>query len=105
MVGGQLDLYHDTAIRHHFRADGNTENDSNQSLQVGVSAFIEYKLTRFSFPIQLGTYLYDEFKANGAIYTKLGTRYAITKNLLLSFILKSHYAKADYFEGGLGWRF
>ena len=104
MAGGQIDLFHDTAIRHHFRADDNPDNDNNTILQAGVSVFLEYRLNRFSFPIQLGTYLYDEFKANGAVYTKLGTRFGITKNLVMSFILKSHYAKADYFEGGIGWR-
>lgn len=104
MVGGQIDLFHDTAIRHHFRADDNPANDNKTILQVGASIFLEYKMNRFSFPIQLGTYLYDEFKSNGAVYTKLGTRYALTKNLIVSFVLKSHYAKADYFEGGMGWR-
>jgi hypothetical protein len=104
MVGAQLDAFHDTAIRHHLRSDDQPDNDNQQILQLGISAFLEYKLNRFSFPIQLGGYVYDEYKANGSIYTRLGIRFAIYKNLVASFILKSHYAKADYLETGLGWR-
>jgi hypothetical protein len=104
MAGGQVDIFHDTAIRHHFRSDENKNNDNSNIIQLGLSLFMEYKINRFSIPLQLGAYVYDEFKSNGRIYTRIGTRYRITEKLLISFLLKSHYAKADYFEGGLGWR-
>lgn len=104
MVGAQLDAFYDSAIRHHLKSDDQPENDHQPILQLGISAFLEYKLNRFSFPLQLGGYVYDEYKANGSIYTRLGVRYTLTKNLVASFILKSHYAKADYLETGLGWR-
>ncbi len=55
--------------------------------------------------IGMGIYLRDEYFADDRMYHRLGFRYAFKKGLLLNVTLKSHWAKADYVEYGIGYRF
>jgi hypothetical protein len=52
---------------------------------------------------QVGSYLYNPLTLDGDIYSRLAFRCYVSKKLFLSFNLKTHFAKADYFEGGLGY--
>jgi hypothetical protein len=40
-----------------------------------------------------------------SLYIRLGSRYALTKQLEALMTLKTHYAKADYMEFGLAYHF
>jgi hypothetical protein len=53
--------------------------------------------------LQVGTYLHSGLTLDGTVYNRLGFRYYPSKRLFVCFNLKSHYAKADYFEWGLGY--
>ncbi|MCE3294933.1 MAG: hypothetical protein K0R65_647 [Crocinitomicaceae bacterium] len=55
--------------------------------------------------VGMGIYLRDEYFADDRMYHRLGFRYALKKGLLLNVTLKSHWAKADYVEYGIGYRF
>ena len=53
----------------------------------------------------MGTYLKDYYKADEAIYLKIGGRYYFDNGLHGQFALKTHYGKADYIELGIGYSF
>lgn len=59
---------------------------------------------KVSYNLQLGYYLHDRLNINGEIYSRIGFRTYITKRLLINLTLKTHFAKADLLEIGLGYK-
>jgi hypothetical protein len=53
----------------------------------------------------MGYYIHDKFDADDELYHRLGMRYTFDNGLLLNFVLKTHWAKADYIEFGVGYNF
>ena len=51
---------------------------------------------------ELGHYVYAPFEFEGSIYNRLGFKHHITKNIFFITTLKSHAAKAESLELGLG---
>jgi Lipid A 3-O-deacylase (PagL) len=74
-------------------------------LQIGMFVGFVQPFDRLHFIYGAGAYLRDVLKPDEALYIRLGSRYALTKNIELSATLKTHYAKADYMEFGLAYHF
>jgi len=53
----------------------------------------------------MGVYMRDRYRPNGLFYNRIGFRYQLTSGLYGNITLKSHRAKADYMEIGLGYVF
>ncbi len=102
--GMGLDLMYSQAIQHKL-----VYNDENVNaigaMQPGVKVCYNWVLGRVSFPIEIGYYLYTRYKLNGPIYSRFGTQYLVGKHLILNANIKTHFARAEYFEFGAGWRF
>ncbi|MFH1005540.1 MAG: acyloxyacyl hydrolase [Bacteroidota bacterium] len=75
------------------------------NLQVGCKFGYELLVGKISLPIEMGVYVYTQTKDEGYFYHRIGIRYFVNKHLLLIYTLKTHWAKADYMEGGVGYRF
>jgi hypothetical protein len=99
--GGGVDVMYNSSIRHHLKNDNNPDNDEDIILQTGLVAIAQIHINRFSFPFQLGYYVFDRYRADGVIYNRIGARYAVNKHLSLNLTLKSHYARADFIEPGI----
>ncbi|MFY7990078.1 MAG: acyloxyacyl hydrolase [Fluviicola sp.] len=72
-----------------------------------VGAYIGYMLPldRLNFSLGMGVYLKDRYDADDEFYHRVGMRYRFDNGLLLNLVLKSHWAKADYVEWGVGYTF
>jgi hypothetical protein len=76
----------------------------NSDLQsFGISAGYGMHFGDMFLLFQMGHYLADEHLVNGPWYHRVGMRHKIKGHLLGTINLKTHFAKADYFEFGLGW--
>ncbi len=73
--------------------------------QIGTYVGYAIPLQNFRFVTGMGYYLKDKFDADDELYHRLGVRYTFDNGLLLNFVLKTHWAKADYVEFGLGYNF
>jgi len=73
-------------------------------VQAGGKVSYEYTIHRVSLPIEFGMYFYKKQAFNGAFFHRIGMRYKITKHLFANVTLLTHWAKADYFEWGLGYQ-
>ncbi len=102
--GVGIDLMNDASLREQFRRDS-LPATALGAAQAGLNISWEVIFGKVSFPLQAGVYLYSKYKANGLIYNRYGIRYHFHKHLFANFSLKTHYAKADYFEWGLGYTF
>lgn len=72
--------------------------------RIGLFAGYEWYLNRMTVEGNLGYYLHDEYKESGAFYQRLGLRYYITPNVFGIMSLKTHFAKAEAFEVGFGYK-
>jgi hypothetical protein len=104
-VGLLFDLFKDASIYNQMKYDMDSANNDKTNIQIGVGGVYEVAIDKFTIPIATGFYLYNNYKVLPFMYLKFGLNYYVTKNIHLSFNLKSHFAKADYFSYGLGYRF
>lgn len=74
-------------------------------LQVGAFVGYNIPLDKFRFVIGMGAYIKDRYDPDGMFYHRVGMRYQFQNGLLLNLVLKSHWAKADYIEYGVGYTF
>ena len=72
-------------------------------VQVALFAGYIVPFERFSFLFGAGAYVRDVYNPDGPVYFRIGSRYQFPKGILFNFTLKSHFAKADYMELGLGY--
>jgi hypothetical protein len=74
-------------------------------LQIGAYLGYNLPLDRFRFVLGMGVYLKDRYDQDNELYHRVGMRYQFDNGLLLNLVLKSHWAKADYVEYGIGYTF
>lgn len=80
-------------------------NVDNDWKRVGAFVGYEWYLNRLSIEGQVGFYVWDQYKENGSLYQRLGFRYYVNQNIYAAMSLKTHFAKAEAFELGLGYKF
>ncbi|XMO87525.1 acyloxyacyl hydrolase [Algibacter sp. AS12] len=85
-----------------FPEDGLTGNEDHK--RVGVFAGHELFINKTSLITQLGYYVYYPFDFEGRVYTRLGLKRYFAKNWFGVMSLKSHGAKAEGVEFGIGVR-
>lgn len=74
-------------------------------LQVGAFVGYTIPLDKFRLVVGMGAYVKDRYNPDAMFYHRVGMRYQCQNGLLLNLVLKSHWAKADYFEYGVGYTF
>jgi hypothetical protein len=84
-----------------------TEIPKTQSeiIQLGVFAGYLLPLDHLHFVIGMGYYVRDKFQPEDPMYHRVGLRYIFDSGLNLNLVLKSHWARADYIEYGIGYTF
>ena len=74
-------------------------------LQLGTYIGYLLPLDRFHFALGMGVYLKDKFQPEDFMYHRIGLRYYFPNGIHSQVILKSHWARADYVEWGMGYTF
>lgn len=101
LVGGGFDFTIDPSIVPRLEED--QREGFGKKSRIGIHAGYGLRVGRCSGTLQTGTYLYNHLRIDGTIYNRLLFRYYATDALYFCFNLKSHFAKADYFEWGIGY--
>ena len=71
--------------------------------QIGAYSTYILPLNRLKFVLGMGVYLKDRYDMDNELYHRVGMRYQFDNGLLLNLVLKTHWAKADYVEYGIGY--
>jgi len=100
-----LDYFYSDALYNRLRIDSVATGSRFSYSQLGLHLGHELNIGNLTMLVQLGTYVVDKYKEDGPVYNRLGVRYYFQNNLVASLMLKTHFAKADYFEFGIGYRF
>lgn len=103
--GGGLDFFYDATlgITKENRNEGISQ--SEDFIQAGAHLGFTVRYNRLNIVFQAGHYLYATYLKYSPVYSRIGLRYVLAKNIMLNFTLKSHLAIADFIEWGIGYRF
>jgi hypothetical protein len=101
-VEASLDIIYKTSLLSH---PSYPQAAGLDPLQIGLFVGYVHPFDRLHFIYGAGVYLRDVLQPDDSIYIRLGSRYALTKQLEALMTLKTHYAKADYMEFGLAYHF
>jgi hypothetical protein len=77
----------------------------SEIIQLGLFAGYILPLDHFHLLFGMGVYVRDKFKPETPLYHRIGMRYVFDNGININLALKSHWAKADYFEYGIGYTF
>lgn len=74
-------------------------------IQLGVFAGYVMPLNHLHLIVGMGYYVRDKYQPEDPMYHRVGLRYVFDNGLNLNLVLKSHWARADYVEYGIGYTF
>ena len=103
-IGFGIDVHYDESVTHKLKDDSVSDSGFTSGIRAGINCTYEFIFSDFSITEQFGGYIYSKLKSEGTFYNRLGLRYQFTKKYFACFNLKSHWAKADFFEWGIGVR-
>lgn len=72
--------------------------------KVGVFAGYELFINNLSVEGQAGLYVYEPFNSTGSLYQRVGMKYYFAEKVFWAISLKTHGAKAEVLEFGIGIR-
>lgn len=104
-IGIGIDVFHNSSNQEGLnRVRNERYPNSADFIQGGIRLCYAYNVGRFSFPVEMGAYVYDKFKVDGLFYHRVGVRFYSKWNVVLGWCLKSHWAVASFQEFSLGYR-
>lgn len=103
-IGLGADLFYDGSIKEALAKEENvSDSEFKDYLRFGlhISHSIQYK--KLMMGIQVGHYLYSKYTDMTSVYNRISVQYLITEQFLFNISVKSHFAKADFIEWGIGY--
>lgn len=88
-----------------LETQGDSISNQAELAKFGLFAGHEWVFSKFAINLSIGYYLHNPNNSNDLIYNKIGVIYFLHRNIYTGIILKSHYAKADFFSAGIGLSF
>ena len=99
-----IDGFYDLSL-FRFIYDAESESDKHlKTIRAGIHGGYEMQVNHFTILFHMGYYLIDHTKIDTRFYHRYGLKYDLGKHLFINLSLKTHWARADYAELGLGWR-
>jgi hypothetical protein len=103
-IGVGADFSYDGSIKEALAdADGIPEKDFEKLIRVGLHTSYAIRYKQLIMGVQIGYYLYSKCTIITPVYNKISVQYLFTKNIMGSISIKSHMAKADCLEYGIGY--
>jgi hypothetical protein len=99
-----LDLFYDNSLQERLERAEKTGISNGDNLRPGIYGSYELRLGHIGLLANMGVYPYTKWKGDGNFYHRIGSRYYFDK-LYLLMNLKTHFAKADFIEWGIGYSF
>ncbi len=104
-IGLGMDVFYDLALLKLYSNKGETVDNDMKLLRSGIHEENELMFDKLSVLFQMGVYFFDQYKDDGIFYHRVGFKYLVSDHLFVNLTLKTHFAKADFAELGVGWKF
>jgi len=104
-LGAGVEVAYSNAVRKIFEEHDSLPNPRfHDVVTVGAKVCYAFTFNKISLPVDVGYYVYKKEKSYGGyIFNRIGVRYMLTKHVIANVTLLTHFARADYFEWGLGY--
>ncbi len=102
-IGVGIDLFWEFSNIRSLKRQGIEVKHAYEVIKPGVHVLHQLRFSRLSLVTQIGFYIYAKDKSDGPIYDRLALQYKLNNNILLNVALKTHFAKADFVEWGIGY--
>jgi hypothetical protein len=103
--GFSVDLFHNTSLTQAIADDSSSTSGSLNNFRLGVGGVYSFDFGKISLAVELGGYVFSRYKKQGAVYSRLFTRFNASEKLFFTVGLKTHYFVADFPEFGIGYNF
>lgn len=97
-----LDIYYNRSMRA-LLAENDVPPSVRRQLLAGVNVGYGLHMNQWVIRIIQGVYAVDPYGGYGRFYQRIGVRYWATPKCFLQFLLKTHFARADHAELGIGY--
>jgi hypothetical protein len=104
-VTAGVDLFYNTAYKREIEISDDPSVSGNTAFQTGLNAAYHQTFGGFSILLGMGAYVFDQTLQNELFYHRFGTRFAINQRIVISTVLHTHWARADHFKIGVGYKF
>ncbi|MCX6296376.1 MAG: acyloxyacyl hydrolase [Bacteroidetes bacterium] len=101
--GTGVEFVYSNGTRKRLESDSVSTKKIKDVLKIGAKFGYSFNIDRLSIPIDFGMYFYQNSDLSEKFFHRIGLRYMVTKHLIANLSLYTHWAKADYFEFGLGY--
>ena len=98
-----LDVFYDNSLEDRIERYIQVEASTIDNFRSGIYGAYQLSVANIGLMFNMGYYLYTKWKEDGNIYHRICLRYYFEKTFLC-FNLKTHYARADFIELGIGYR-
>ncbi len=88
-----------------FKYEEDIPKTQAEILQIGAFVGFILPFDHLHFVTGMGIYLKDKYQPEDFMYHRVGMRYVFDNGINLNLVLKSHWARADYTEFGIGYTF
>ena len=100
--GAGIDGFYDGSLK--LVAKNRDKNFTPDYLyRAGIHFLYELNVNQFALNLSLGKYFYTKFPSLKTFYNRVGLKYYASNNYVINMTLKSHGARADFIEFGLGY--
>ncbi len=103
--GTGIEFVYSNATRKRLESDSISTERIRDVLKIGAKIGYAFTINRLSIPLDFGFYVYQNDNLKEHFFHRIGFRYMLTKHVIANATLYTHWAKADYFEWGLGYEF
>ncbi len=104
LLGTGTEMIVDESLKDRLEADSIYAGYMRSSTRVGIFGSCGLRLGKWDALLQPGVYLYSKLTEDGSIYNRLLLKYHFHPRFHAGIGLKSHFAKADYFEWAIGYQ-
>jgi hypothetical protein len=102
--GAGLDYFYDGVLYDSYKTKDDPDAFKYAS-RFGIHIGYMFNYYRVGLIVQMGSYINPYYDGNGYLYHRIGIRAKVSQHLIANLSLKTHWAKADIVEFGLGYYF
>jgi hypothetical protein len=104
-IGLGADFFYDGSIREALaNENGTPDKKFSDLLRFGLHASYAIRYKQVVMGFQPGYYIYSKYTDLTLLYSRIFLQYLLTDHMISTVAIKSHFAKADYIEWGIGYR-
>ncbi|MGB0887315.1 MAG: acyloxyacyl hydrolase [Vicingaceae bacterium] len=103
--GFGADVFYNTSLSGLIERNSPGKSNGLDNFRLGLMGLYTFDFGKISVLVGLGGYAVANYKKDGLIYNRLGTRFRVSDHLFLRLGMKTHVAVADFVDYGIGYRF